>query len=113
MARPITHEGPLVVAGFGDVGQNLAAILKDAGEDVCIIDAAERPGVDVVGDVLDPDILERGSVADARVVILALDSDSATLFAAGSATIARFAIRSGAICGGGVSTSNSLLLLLR
>ena len=77
MARPITHEGPLVVVGFGDVGQNLAAILKDAGEDMCIIDAAERPGVDVVGDVLDPDILERGSVADARVVILALDSATA------------------------------------
>jgi Kef-type K+ transport system membrane component KefB/Trk K+ transport system NAD-binding subunit len=82
MARPITQEGPLVVVGFGDVGQKLAEILHDAAEEVSVIAAAERPGVDVVGDVLDTRVLERASVKQARVVILALESDSATLLAA-------------------------------
>jgi Trk K+ transport system NAD-binding subunit len=82
MARPLTHAGRLIVAGFGDVGQALTLYLTDAGEDVCVIDIAERPGVDIVGDVLDRSVLERASVADARAVILALGSDNTTRFAA-------------------------------
>jgi Trk K+ transport system NAD-binding subunit len=82
MARPITQAGRLIVAGLGEIGQPLTRHLADAGEDVCVIDIAERPGVDVVGDVLDRSVLERASVADARAVILALGSDSTTQFAA-------------------------------
>jgi Trk K+ transport system NAD-binding subunit len=82
MARPITQAGRLIVAGLGEVGQPLTQYLADAGEDVCVIDIAERPGIDVVGDVLDRSVLDRASVADARAVILALGSDSTTQFAA-------------------------------
>ena len=70
------------MAGLGEVGQPLTQYLADAGEDVCVIDIAERPGIDVVGDVLDRSVLDRASVADARAVILALGSDSTTQFAA-------------------------------
>ena len=82
VVRPITQEGAIVVAGFGDVGSKLVEMLNDAGETVSVIDATEQPGVDTVGDVLDTEVLERAGVGDARVVILACDSDSATLLAA-------------------------------
>ena len=89
MARPITQEGSLVVVGFGDLGQKLHQLFTDAGEDVRVIDAEEHDGVDIVGDVLDAAVLERASVASARVVILALGSDSVALLA--SAVIRDFA----------------------
>jgi Kef-type K+ transport system membrane component KefB/Trk K+ transport system NAD-binding subunit len=82
IARPITAEGTIVVAGFSDVGSKLVEMLDDAGEEVCVIDSEEQAGVQVVGDVLDTDTLERAGVANARVVILACQSDSATLLAA-------------------------------
>ncbi len=82
LARPIREEGPIIIAGFGETGQILSELLIDAGEEICVIDAVERPGVDIVGQVLDKRVLERASVASARVVILTLESDGATLVAA-------------------------------
>ena len=82
IAHPITHEGRIVVAGFGDVGSKLVEMLNDADEEVCVIDQTEQPAVDVVGDVLDTGVLERAGVATARVIILASENDSATLLAA-------------------------------
>ena len=82
MARPITQEGTIVVIGFGAVGQKLAEILTAVEEEVCVVDPVERPGVHVVGDIIDRDVLERVPLAGARVVVLALDTDSATVFAA-------------------------------
>lgn len=82
MARPITQQGPIAVIGFGDVGQKLVEILRAASEDVRVVDAVASAGVDVVGDVLDVRVLDRAAIAEARVVILALDSDGAALFAA-------------------------------
>lgn len=82
IARPITQEGTIVVAGFGDLGSKLVEMLKDADEDLCVIDEKEKVGVDVVGDVLDIDVLGRAGVATARVVILACEDDSTTLLAA-------------------------------
>lgn len=82
IARPITHEGTAVVIGYADVGSKLVEMLKDAKEDVCVVDEKAKPGVDVVGDVLDTYVLERAGLNKARVVILALENDSATLLAA-------------------------------
>ena len=82
MARPLAREGPLVVLGFGDVGRKLAELLTDAGEEVCVVYSDQIPGVDIVGDVLDESVLERAPVAAARAVILALESDNATLLVA-------------------------------
>ncbi len=82
LVRPITRDGPLVVLGFGDVGQKLVELLRDAGEEVCVVDNDRRPGVDVAGDLLDESVLEGAPVAAARAVLLALESDSATRLAA-------------------------------
>jgi Kef-type K+ transport system membrane component KefB/Trk K+ transport system NAD-binding subunit len=86
IARPITQEGTIVVVGYGDVGRKLVEMLKDAGEEVCVVDEKEQPGVDVAGDVLDTNVLEHAGVATARVVIFACENDSVTLLAV---TVAR------------------------
>ena len=82
MARPITQEGTIVVIGFGDIGRKLAEILTAVDEEVCVVDPVERPGVHVVGDIIDQDVLESVPLPGARVAVLALDTDSATVLAA-------------------------------
>jgi Trk K+ transport system NAD-binding subunit len=71
---------PVVVAGHGEVGRKVAQLLRDAGEPVRVLDRSE-PGADVIGDVLDVRVLEALDISNARAVVLALDSDPATLFA--------------------------------
>ncbi|MEO1366388.1 MAG: NAD-binding protein, partial [Acidobacteriota bacterium] len=74
--------GFFLVAGHGEVGQHVARALRDAGEAVVVIDKdPDCPGVDRVGDVVDGDILKTLDLEGARAIVLALDSDSATLFA--------------------------------
>jgi Trk K+ transport system NAD-binding subunit len=60
----------------------VAAILRDAGEVVHVMDTTPGPGVDLAGDVVDAGVLERSPLATARAVILTLENDSATVFTA-------------------------------
>ncbi|HEV2852711.1 MAG TPA: NAD-binding protein [Thermoanaerobaculia bacterium] len=77
----LRREGPFVVGGGGEVGRKVAELLKVVGEEVKLIDRREGPEVDLVGDVLDVKMLESAGVKSAQAVILALDTDSSTLFA--------------------------------
>ena len=70
-----------MVIGFGDIGRKLDEILSAVGEEVCVVDPVDQPGVHVVGDIVDRDTLDRLPLAQARVAVLALDTDSATVFA--------------------------------
>lgn len=81
LARPLAKTGPIVVAGHGGVGKKLVELLADAGEETRVIDRVEGPGVDVVGNALDHNVWKEAAVADARAVIIALERDSATMFA--------------------------------
>ena len=56
-------------------------LLCDAGEEVRVIEKQPAPRIDFAGDVLDTSVLERAGLANARALILALDSDDSTLFA--------------------------------
>jgi Trk K+ transport system NAD-binding subunit len=76
----LRHEGAFVVAGFGEVGRKMHELLTDAGERVIVIERIAAPGVDVVASILDSSVL-RDAVANARTLLLALDSDDSTLFA--------------------------------
>jgi Trk K+ transport system NAD-binding subunit len=78
---PLPEAGPFLVAGFGEVGMKLHELLTDAGEEVLAIDRAARSNVSFVGNVLDPYVLRNAGIEKARAVLLALDSDDATLFA--------------------------------
>jgi Trk K+ transport system NAD-binding subunit len=80
-ATSLRRSGHYIVAGFGEVGGKVHQLLTDAGEEVRVIDRQSRPGVDLVGNVLDPSVLRDAGVEKSKAVILALDSDDATLFA--------------------------------
>lgn len=80
-AVTLRQKGAFLVCGYGEVGQKVVQLLRDAGEEVRVIDREGGEGVDVVGDVLDPRVLEEAQVQESRAAILALDTDSATLFA--------------------------------
>lgn len=77
----VRRDGHFVVGGGGEVGRKVAELLEAVGEDVKLIDRQPGPKVDVVGDVLDMRVLDEAGVRNAQAVILALDTDSATLFA--------------------------------
>jgi Trk K+ transport system NAD-binding subunit len=80
-AVALRRDGPFVVGGGGEVGRKVAELLRAVGEEVCLIDRHPGPEVDLVGNVLDVRTLETAGVKTAQAVILALDTDSATLFA--------------------------------
>lgn len=81
LATPMTRVGPIIVIGHGEVGKKLVELLTDAGEIVRVVDRIAGPRIDVVGDALDREVLLRAGVEGAKAVIIALSSDSATLFA--------------------------------
>ena len=80
-AVTLRKEGPFVVGGGGEVGRKVAELLRAVGEEVTLVDRHPGPEVDLVGNVLDSRLLETAGVKDAQAMILALDTDSATLFA--------------------------------
>jgi Trk K+ transport system NAD-binding subunit len=82
IARPITRQGTIVVIGFGDVGRKLAEIFTAVDEDLLVVGSSALPGVHIVGDIADPDVLERLPLDRSRVVVLALETDGAAVFAA-------------------------------
>ncbi|MEM9593534.1 MAG: NAD-binding protein [Acidobacteriota bacterium] len=79
--RGVRRAGPFLVAGCGEVGRRVAELLRAAGEPVVVVDQdSALEGVDVEGDITDPEILDRLDLVGARALILALDSDGSTLF---------------------------------
>jgi voltage-gated potassium channel len=77
----LRDSGPFLIAGFGEVGRKVHELLRDAGEEVRVVERNPGAGVDVAGNVLDPSVLARAGITEARAIVLALDSDDATLFA--------------------------------
>ena len=75
------RHGHFVVGGGGEVGRKVAELLHAVGESVRLINRHPGSEVDQVGNVLDLRVLEAADVRNAQAVILALDTDSATLFA--------------------------------
>jgi len=80
-SRFLRRSGPYLIAGFGEVGRKVHELLRDAGEEVRVVEREARDGVDIVGNVLDPSVLERAAIHECRAVVLALNSDDSTLFA--------------------------------
>lgn len=78
---PGRRRGPFLVGGYGEVGKKVVELLRDVGETVRVVDRQALPGVEVVGDIFDTALIDRLGVDAAQAVILALDSDSAALFA--------------------------------
>jgi len=81
LAMPIQRTGPIVLAGFGAVGQKVIELLQDAGEQCTVIDRLAAPGVDFVGSVLERKTLDIANLREAGAVVLALSDDSESVFA--------------------------------
>ncbi len=76
-----THGPRVVVCGYGTVGRTITKTLREKGMDVDVIDIENKDGVDVVGDITDPETLEQANVNNARAVVLSLDEDTPTIYA--------------------------------
>ena len=68
--------------GHSLLGEKVTELLRDAGEEVIVLDTRPADGVDVVGDFLDTEVLAASDARTAQAVILTLDADNATIFAA-------------------------------
>lgn len=82
LATPLARGGPLLVLGFGELGQKLVEMLESVGETVEVVARDEHPRLDLCGDALDPEVLRRANLDGARAAILAFGDDSTALFAA-------------------------------
>ncbi|ELZ85750.1 Kef-type potassium channel protein [Haloferax elongans ATCC BAA-1513] len=74
------RRGTVIIAGYGEVGSTAAETLASAGVPHRVVDKQEKPGVDVVGDVTNPQTLLEAGVDEARSVLLALDDDTTAIF---------------------------------
>ncbi|MCX2819432.1 MAG: Trk K+ transport system NAD-binding subunit [Methanobacteriota archaeon] len=75
------ERGETVVAGYGEVGRRVVAVLDEADVPYTVIDTEDTDGVDVVGDITDPDVLETAGVGEANSVIFAVPDDTDAEFA--------------------------------
>jgi Kef-type K+ transport system membrane component KefB/Trk K+ transport system NAD-binding subunit len=82
LARPIRDEGLILVIGFGGVGQKIAEILRTVDEEVCVLHSEGLPGVDIIGELASPGVVDSLPVDDARVAVLAIASESSAAYAA-------------------------------
>lgn len=71
----------VVVCGFGTVGRPIVEVAHEEGIDTTVIDRRNIDGVDVVGDITDPEALMEADIAHARSIVLSLDEDTPTVYA--------------------------------
>ncbi|QFU83026.1 potassium channel family protein [Natronorubrum aibiense] len=71
----------VVVGGYGEVGHTISDTLETDGVSHTIIDSSENDDVDVVGNVTDEETLAAADTENARSVVLALDDDTAAIYA--------------------------------
>jgi Trk K+ transport system NAD-binding subunit len=71
----------ILLAGYGDSGHAVAESLRQARAEVTVIDVEDRDGVDVVGDVREPDVLRTAGIAGASALVIAVDDDTVATFA--------------------------------
>lgn len=79
IATPVARRGPIIVIGHDEVANKVAEFLAMAGEDVRRVSSVQIDGA-IVGDPLDPSVLEKSGVREARAVVVSLGTDGETLF---------------------------------
>ena len=76
------RRGHVVICGHGEVGSTVRERVTAEGVSCTTVDKEANGGVDIVGDVTEKEVLREAGVEDASTVILALSSDTMTIFAA-------------------------------
>ncbi|MFB6113690.1 MAG: TrkA family potassium uptake protein [Halodesulfurarchaeum sp.] len=73
--------GHMIIAGYGDVGRTVQRRVSMSVQSTTVIDAVDKPGVDVVGDARDASTFEAANIDEAGAIIVTLASDPDTVFA--------------------------------
>ncbi len=81
LAVPVPRSGPLLVIGEGELARKVREFLLDAGEPVIAIGTQASADIDVVGDHLSARVLLAAGIAECQGIVIALETDSASLFA--------------------------------
>jgi Trk K+ transport system NAD-binding subunit len=81
LAPPVTGR-PFVVFGAGELALKCRQMLTDVGEETRLVAPEALDQVDLIGDFLDTKTLGEAGVRDAAAVVLAIENDATTLFAA-------------------------------
>jgi len=82
----------IVVCGWGQVGESIAATLMDEGQDVVVVDRREDVAAHllrVIGDATDDAILTEAGIERARALVVALDTDANNVYVTLSGRAAR------------------------
>ena len=74
--RPLSPQR-VIVAGHGDSGRAAHGALSGTSSAVTVLDKAAKPGVDVVGDARNPDVLSEAGIEDASALLLMVADDTA------------------------------------
>ncbi|MCW8925307.1 MAG: NAD-binding protein, partial [Xanthomonadales bacterium] len=82
LARPLSRSGPFLICGYGRVGRMVAGMLREANEKVLVVSDKDVEGVDIVGNVLDSEVLELMAARKPGAIILSIGDDTQTLFLA-------------------------------
>jgi len=81
-AKPLMRSGPFLVCGYGEVGHKVTEMLRDAGEPVVVVSDRQEEGVEIVGNVMDSQVLENMAALAPRAIILSIGNDTETQFVA-------------------------------
>jgi Trk K+ transport system NAD-binding subunit len=71
----------ILLAGYGDSGHAVDSSLRAVDADVTVLDIEDQEGVDVVGDVRNPDALHAAGIEEASALIVVVDDDTVATFA--------------------------------
>lgn len=71
----------VLILGYGQSGQSVAEVLRNTSVSIKVVDIEDKEGVDIVGDVRDPEVLSGFGVEDASAIIITIRDDTAALFA--------------------------------
>ncbi len=71
----------IIVAGYGEVGSTVQDEIQSSAMRTVVVDREDKPGVDIVGDVTEEEVLQEAGVGHANALILALGDDTMTIFA--------------------------------
>ncbi|SIR84198.1 Trk K+ transport system, NAD-binding component [Haladaptatus litoreus] len=76
-----TARSSVIVAGYGEVGSTVESEMQSTAMRPVVVDSEEKPGVDVIGNVTEENVLRDAGVEHANALILALGDDTTTIFA--------------------------------
>ena len=77
----IFQQNKILIVGYGLSGQAVADFLKKKNVEISIVDIQDFEGVDVTGDIRDPEVFQKANIEDASAVVITIQDDTTAVFA--------------------------------